>query len=401
MTSDAGFQNSTSKSRDQPLLILHAGTHKTASTYIQERLHLNRDLLKQQSIVYQDPCCDRPKAKKLAGELCKHREKRWRRMLSNHKQGQHILLSAEQFSVPLTDQKCIENLEKIANAYGFKLHIVIFIRSQLDYINSRYIYSLRRFYHSQTFEEFVCNALAGEMHSERQQRGRIARRQDVFNFWTYFQPLLEAKKSGLKVSFIPFKQNGNDPFHDLISAIGASPNQPWKKCASRHFNRSPGTRGVWMARLLSQKLKEHKISTRSIDNSSQIILREEQQRRWNDPAFWGYSRRLKNQVIQHFKHNNDKFAKAAWGTSWSTSFPNDVALQKQKKQIFQPQSIEEEETMHATAIHLLRRIRHQVKPSLVNQITDPAERIASLLSPSITHRIIQRMKASGRPLNVE
>ena len=322
-------------------------------------------------------------------------------MLSNHKQGQHILLSAEQFSVPLTDQKCIENLEKIANAYGFKLHIVIFIRSQLDYINSRYIYSLRRFYHSQTFEEFVCNALAGEMHSERQQRGRIARRQDVFNFWTYFQPLLEAKKSGLKVSFIPFKQNGNDPFHDLISAIGASPNQPWKKCASRHFNRSPGTRGVWMARLLSQKLKEHKISTRSIDNSSQIILREEQQRRWNDPAFWGYSRRLKNQVIQHFKHDNDKFAKAAWGTSWSTSFPNDVALQKQKKQIFQPQSIEEEETMHATAIHLLRRIRHQVKPSLVNQITDPAERIASLLSPSITHRIIQRMKASGRPLNVE
>ena len=156
-----------------------------------------------------------------------------------------------------------------------------------------------------------------------------------------------------------------------------------------------------MARLLSQKLKEHKISTRSIDNSSQIILREEQQRRWNDPVFWGYSRRLKNQVIQHFKHDNDKFAKAAWGTSWSASFPNDVALQKQKKQIFQPQSIEEEETMHATAIHLLRRIRHQVKPSLVNQITDPAERIASLLSPSITHRIIQRMKASGRPLNVE
>jgi hypothetical protein len=127
MTSDAGFQNSTSKSRDQPLLILHAGTHKTASTYIQERLHLNRDLLKQQSIVYQDPCCDRPKAKKLAGELCKHREKRLRSMLSNHKQEQHILLSAEQLSVALIDQNCIENLGKIANIYGLNLHIKIFI----------------------------------------------------------------------------------------------------------------------------------------------------------------------------------------------------------------------------------------------------------------------------------
>ena len=392
MTSDAGFQNSTTNARSKPLLILHAGTHKTASTYIQERLHLNRDLLKQQSITYQDPCFDRPKAKKLAGELCKYREKRWRRMLSNHKQDQHLLLSAEQFSVPLTNQKCIQNLEELANNFGFKLHIVVFIRSQLDYINSRYIYSLRRFYHSQTFEQFVSDAIEGEMHSEWQQRGRITRRQDVFNFWTYFQPLLEAKKSGLKVSFIPFQQNGNDPFQDLITTIGVAHDQAWEHCTSRHFNRSPGTRGVWMARLLSQKLRENKISTRSIDNSSQIILREEQQRRWKDPAFWGYSRRLKNQVIKHFKNDNDKFAKAAWGTSWTTAFPDDIKLLQRKKQIYQPQSIEEEETMHAITIHLLRRIRHKIKPKLHYRIVDPLERIANFLSPSISLRTIRYVK---------
>jgi hypothetical protein len=392
MTSDAGFQNSTTNARSKPLLILHAGTHKTASTYIQERLHLNRDLLKQQSITYQDPCFDRPKAKKLAGELCKYREKRWRRMLSNHKQDQHLLLSAEQFSVPLTNQKCIQNLEELANNFGFKLHIVVFIRSQLDYINSRYIYSLRRFYHSQTFEQFVSDAIEGEMHSEWQQRGRITRRQDVFNFWTYFQPLIEAKKSGLKVSFIPFQQNGNDPFQDLITTIGVAHNQTWEQCTSRHFNRSPGTRGVWMARLLSQKLRENKISTRSIDNSSQIILREEQQRRWKDPAFWGYSRRLKNQVIKYFKNDNDKFAKAAWGTSWATAFPDDIKLLQRKKQIYQPQSIEEEETMHAIAIHLLRRIRHKIKPKFYYRIVDPLERIANFLSPSISLRTIRYVK---------
>ena len=368
---------------------MHAGTHKTASTYIQERLHLNRDLLKQQSITYQDPCFDRPKAKKLAGELCKYREKRWRRMLSNHKQDQHLLLSAEQFSVPLTNPKCIQNLEELAHDFGFKLHIVIFIRSQLDYINSRYIYSLRRFYHSQTFEQFVSDAIEGEMHSEWQQRGRITRRQDVFNFWTYFQPLIEAKKSGLKVSFIPFQQNGNDPFQDLITTIGVAHNQTWEQCTSRHFNRSPGTRGVWMARLLSQKLRENKISTRSIDNSSQIILREEQQRRWKDPAFWGYSRRLKNQVIKHFKNDNDKFAKAAWGTSWTTAFPDDIKLLQRKKQIYQPQSIEEEETMHAIAIHLLRRIRHKINPNFSYRIVDPLERVANFLSPSISIRTIR------------
>jgi hypothetical protein len=397
MTSDAGFQNSTTNARFQPLLIVHAGTHKTASTYIQERLHLNRDLLSQQSITYQDPCFDRPKAKKLAGELCKYREKRWRRMLSNHKQGEHLLLSAEQFSVPLTNQKCIQNLEELANSFGLKLHIVIFIRSQLDYINSRYIYSLRRFYHSQTFEEFVSDALEGEMHSERQQRGRITRRQDVFNFWTYFKPLLKAKKSGLRVSFIPFKQGGSDPFLDLMTTIGVSQNQPWRNCTSRHFNRSPGTRGVWMARLLSQKLKEHEITNKSIDNSSQIILREEQQRGWKDPAFWGYSRRLKNHVVKHFKADNNKFAKAAWGTSWSTSFPDDRQLKQRKKQIYKPQSIEEEETMHAIAIHLLRRIRHQINPNFATQIADPLERITSFLSPSVTLQTIRRIKTWRKP----
>jgi hypothetical protein len=86
-------------------------------------------------------------------------------MLSNHKQEQHILLSAEQLSVALTDQKCIENLGKTANIFGLNLHIAIFIRSQLDYINPRSTYSLRRFYHSQTFEEFVADSIEDEMRS--------------------------------------------------------------------------------------------------------------------------------------------------------------------------------------------------------------------------------------------
>jgi hypothetical protein len=151
-----------------------------------------------------------------------------------------------------------------------------------------------------------------------------------------------------------------------------------------------------MARLLSQKLEENTISTRSIDNSSQIILREEQQRRWNDPAFWGYSGRLKNQVIQHFKNDNNKFAKAAWGTSWSTAFPNDIELQKRKKQIYQPQSIEEEETMHAIGIHLLRRIRHRMKPNLIHTVLDPLERISSFIAPSLTLRSIQKINSKAQ-----
>ena len=36
-------------------LIIHAGTHKTASTYIQARLDLNRDRLLSEGITYRFP----------------------------------------------------------------------------------------------------------------------------------------------------------------------------------------------------------------------------------------------------------------------------------------------------------------------------------------------------------
>ena len=62
----------------RPQLIVHAGTHKTASTYIQERLHRNRDLLERQGVSLQDPEDCKPKPKKLAAELCKRRTKRWK-----------------------------------------------------------------------------------------------------------------------------------------------------------------------------------------------------------------------------------------------------------------------------------------------------------------------------------
>lgn len=246
--------------RQRPQLIVHAGTHKTASTYIQERLHRNRALLQRQGVSLQDPLDCKPKPKKLAAELCKRRTKRWKAFFKQQPKGPHRLLSAEQFALPLTDPDCIQQLETMTAEAGYELHIVIFIRSQLDYINSRYVYSLRRFYHHQTFEQFVNDALRGKLQNEKAMRGKIERRQDVFDFWTYFQPLLKARDKGLKVSFLPFRQRDLDPFEQFIRTINVPSNLAWESCPQRHYNRSPGVRGVWLARTLSQLLDENDIS---------------------------------------------------------------------------------------------------------------------------------------------
>ena len=365
----------------RPQLIVHAGTHKTASTYIQERLHRNRDRLQRQGVSLQDPLDCKPKPKKLAAELCKRRTKRWKAFFQQQPKATHRLLSAEQFAVPLTDPDCIQQLEAMADKAGYELHIVIFIRSQLDYINSRYIYSLRRFYHHQTFEQFVDDALKGRLANEKARRGKIERRQDVFDFWSYFQPLLKAKDKGLKVSFLPFRQGGLDPFEQFIQAINISPELTWKPCHQRHYNRSPGTRGVWLARVLSQLLKESNISPKTIENSSQIILQEEQRRFWRDPSFWGYSRKLTQKVTRHFEANNAKFAQAVWNCSWDKAFFTANKTEHRRRSVYNPESIENEMRMHAIAHNLLRRIQQQVSTPNHNKLMGAIARLTNLPLP--------------------
>lgn len=340
-----------------PRLIIHAGTHKTASTYIQERLRRNQSALKRLGIRYQDPERCRPKAKKLAAALCKQQWHKWERLFEQHR-GHDILLSAEQFCVPLTDQGTIQHLEQLAKRHHYDLSIVIFIRSQLDYINSRYVYSLRRFYHHQSFDDFVENALNGELEGEPSTRGTITRRSDVFDFWTYFQPLLQAHSRGSQITFLPFKKNNQDPFLALIEHIGLDPSQRWSPCRNqRHMNRSPGTRGVWLARVLSQQLEEANISPKQISNSSQLVLLEEQRQQWRDPAFWGYDSTLAQRVCRHFEAHNQQFAERVWGTSWQEQFPSDENALSRPRSSYEPPSDKDEEQMREVSHRMLSRIQ--------------------------------------------
>ena len=393
------FRESKAGHRLRPELIIHAGTHKTASTYIQERLHRNSALLLELGFDIQDPQNQKPKPKKLVADLCKRRWNRWQRMFESRDRNRNLLLSAEQFAVPLTSRECISNLQSLARKNGYSLHIVIFIRSQLDYINSRYTYSLRRFYHNLSFEEFVHEALHGRLSNERPQRGSVERRQDVFDFWSYFQALLEAKQDGLKVTFLPFRQGGIDPFEQFISALGLSTKISWKSCESRHFNRSPGTRGVWMARLLSKRLQDKSIPVKSIRDSSQIILKEERRRCWNDPAFWGFSKHLRQRVTLHYSRHNNQFAKAAWGTSWQSAFPDDSDLKQRKRSVYSPASIGEELRMHAIGAHLLRRIQKQRKRKPWHLLTEPIESASNLIFPSLTHALIKAWESVSNDQN--
>ena len=363
-------------------LLIHAGTHKTASTYIQERLHLNQLSLKKHGYTYQHPNPGKLTFKNLASDICKGKLDSLANFIDKHQhESNNLLLSAEQFTVPLTNRKTLKKIQKIAKKKNYDITIIIFIRSQLDYINSRYTYSLRRFYHTCSFDEFLQAALNGHLPGESRQRGRLVKRNDIFNFWHFFKPLLNARSSDLEVKFIPFKQANQDPFDQFLESIGLMPGPQWLQCRSRYLNRSPGTRGVWLSRLLSQRLHALGIHPENIEGSSKIILNEEQWRGWHDPAHWGYGRKAAKSTYAHFANANDLFANSVWGDDWQNIFPGDTELIKRRRCTYRPQSLKEELMMHGIAEHLLSRIQDQMNPKPWHVLTTPIERLSARLYP--------------------
>ena len=365
-------------------LILHAGTHKTASTYIQARLKRNRDRLLAHDIVYAFPEGDTT-FKRLSKAIGKRDWSVWHDYLRQTIQpDHHLLISAEQLGSLLTQRRVIARLSRIAHQHGLRLRVVIFIRSQLDYINSRYAYSLKRFYHTEPFESFVRAALKGKLPSSEAFSGQ-RQRQDVFDFWNYFRALRRARRKGLSVNFIPFRQTVSDPFDQLLLELGISPGSDWESSPERSRNRSPGIRGTYLARELGLRLKQAGIAARQIRNSSSVITKEESFRRWDDPPYWGFTPELAALVNGHFKRNNQRFARDIWGRAWHKVYQQDEALLNRERCEYQP-SRREQERMERIADHLLQRLRRRLQPRPLHGWREPLERLSFSLIDTISYR---------------
>ena len=365
-------------------LILHAGTHKTASTDIQSRLLRSRTLLEQENVHYRFPLEGvlhfKPLTKAIAqGDWCL-----WRDYLEVMARCDgDVLLSAEQFAPRLTQRKTIRQLRRLAREKGYELTIVIFIRSQLDYINSRYAYTLKRFYQTTTFESYVEEVLAGRLPSSGTFTGQNAKRSDVFDFWSYFADLLQERERGLDVRFIPFRQTDPDPLRQLLRTLDLNPHLPWAASRSDALNQSPGPRATWLARQVGLRLDRHGISHRVIKNSSAIIPLEQNFRRWHDGSYWGFDRDLARVVQRHFKNNNNRFAEAVWGRRWKEVFVQDKSLLQRPQAVYAPEDAGEMVAMQRIADHVLLRIQRRLQPRAFHRLREAMERLGSTLPSTI------------------
>ena len=292
---------------DTRSLIIHAGTHKTASTYIQHRLASNRDTLLKNNVFLVSPDTRKVgRCYELATHIKCGKFLRVKKFLQTIPRGvDSAILSDERLTQALIQEGRVESLVRVAEKAGFRVKLVFFIRDQPDYINSLYVQEIKRFYHSMAIDKYVSRCL-----------GKRALR---FDYFEMFRGLIEYLPDG--VQFLPFGSAWGDPFERLMQRQGWSPLGGWHPAEAETLNDQIGAKGVWLARKVGRRLANLGVERRLIRGQSRFIGRYANQFGWSESRFYGLDEALVQQIRDHYLLNNERFSRMVWSQSWQDLFP--------------------------------------------------------------------------------
>lgn len=304
---------------DPPLreLVLHAGTHKTASSYIQSRMAANIHSLAAAGMGLHYPSQPARKHKPLAAALAKGRWQQWRRFLRGLPPHQpRVLLSAEQFTQPLAKLSRLQPLIELLEAEGFLLHVLCFLRDQPDYINARYVHSTRRLYHCVPFEAYV--------------QAQLAQRRHIYDYNHLFRHLLREPR--IRTTFLPYGSGFGDPFERMLAALEVPlPAEGWHAADPSKGNVQPGCRGVWLAQAVGARLQALGVPGHSLGNTGAVVRRIAEWQGWQDDRYCGFDAEGAVAVVNHYVVSNDAFAQQVWGCRWRDQVP-EAPLQRRTYQ---------------------------------------------------------------------
>jgi len=310
----------------QRTLHLHAGPHKTASTYLQARLHTNRPSLERAGLRYPTPWRERSH-RDLARALQAGRFEPLVRLLSQQRRWSgDLLLSAEHFVPLIRDPQALAGLRQHCAAQGFDLHVISFVRPQADLINSFYAHGLGRLYGAPSFRAYVRAQLEGSRLRGPARRRWIHQAPQLLDFEQRFSALLAA--DGLRQSFLPFRPRQQDPFSQMLELLELPPPVVgWRAAPADQANEQLGRRGLGLAYLLNGELdrlparRNQLIAGHGLNRLVEQIRQLARQRGWVDERFDGWQGRLPALLQHRLAASNSRFAQRVWGQSWGELFP--------------------------------------------------------------------------------
>ena len=318
--------------------MIHAGTHKTATSYIQSRIKQNITSLSDAGVYVRYPSNNAQKHKPLATWLSNQNFEEWDNYLHAVPDDiNNVLVSAEQFTQPISKKKLFKPLKTLLAQRGFQLRIVIFVRDQPDYMNARYVHSTRRLYHAESFEEYVSK--------------QLRERELVYDYSVLFKDLIAFL--GSHIDFLPYGSTYGDPFDRLMNSQSWQSSSGWKPADPSKRNIQPGCKGVWLAQQVFRQLTKAGINASSLRNTGGVIRDISSKSGWEEQRFYGFTPDLYARVVKHYQSCNNSFAQAVWNCDWSSVFP----MQNIPQAIYEgPMSDQENEAMHRLVMKCVKKL---------------------------------------------
>jgi hypothetical protein len=291
--------------------------HKTASTYIQKMLQVNKDFLGRYHVLC--PECPAEGMDALINSIKKRRFGPWLRLIEKVGPNSTLLISEERLSNVLSqsqsDKLIATNgdwLAKKIKPYCNKLTTISFVRDQPAFINSQFCQNIKRLspYISLSFDEYVEDVFAC--------RGDFVNCNPLKLFgWSMNNKSVES-------IFLPFGSTfAENPFYQLVRKV--APQVDLGLCQEvQPINISPGLLTVHLASRIIQYLESRnlKFDKHQRLRLSRRLLKGTDVLGWNLCRYNAITERRYEKIRKFYRADNNEFARMAWGIEeWDDVFP--------------------------------------------------------------------------------
>ena len=333
-------------------LWIHAGPHKTASTYIIRNLRKNRTSLRKSGILI---------SKDNIEDSHHLIHKNWdyfdQQLKSIPKNIDHYLLSRETLHTRIVKPSFFDPLIKIASCHGFQLGLIFVLRDQADWINSMFAHRIRCFQEKGSFNHY---------RKSIQKRDRFS----GVNYTAKFEAI--TNHPDIQTVFIPLSSRAaiTDPFLALVSALNPeiAPDH-WSLIDAGESNIQPGNKAIWLSEICRNILVNHNIDLKNLKGKAQAIRNIAIEHEWQQERYYAFTPSQYQKTRNFYAKSNALFAKKHWDCDWQSLFPD---RELTKRSIYKGPHSKQERQLMLTV--LLRALTDMNLPEVYRPIVRKAFR---------------------------
>ena len=297
---------------------IHIGPHKTGTTSIQRFLSKNVDLLTERGVYF--PLLKNNgsasnhnilmASRGLAPDgTIRRNGKGWSGIERVLKQGEkNILLSHETFALKIVNPITLNSIIQFIHEYNYTIHVIAYVRSQPDWLNSWYVQQQKRFYARNTFMEFVEKWVeTGRADPLRYLNGLM----DNPNINLEVVSFDMAVKAGLEV--------------DFCRRLGVEPDNDWTFPA--RINSNVGAKTIYVAQRVMEGSEILSPNSKIHDKIKAALRTAMREHKWRQKPFMALSDDIARSIMERYEASNREFLSRYPIGSYEDVFPTRSYIQ--------------------------------------------------------------------------